>query len=213
MTGRDRAADHFGLTNHPDGRQHAGRRDTPAQNVDPIAKVCPLCAEQIKAAAKVCPYCRASETRLARWGPYFLVALSGSLMLAVVGLACWFLFPDAFRREERSFHPYRSQMVVGGTTLERGQDKPGFWVTGFITNLSAFPWRVEELEARILDREGKLVDVCHERLPEKFVVPPRHEQAFRVGLPHLMYTNRGSVARIRVAAATDGSRAAEEKEH
>jgi hypothetical protein len=71
---------------------------------------------------------------------------------------------------------------------------------------------VQELEARILDGEGKLVDVCQEPVPEKFVVQPRHEQAFRLGLPHLMYTNRGSVARVRVAVATDGTRAAEEKE-
>ena len=172
---------------------------------DQNVKVCPLCAEPIKAAAKVCPFCRAPQTRLAHWGPYLGVAFSALVMLAFVGLACVWLFPDAFRSEGRSFAPYRAHLVVGRTSLERDQRKPEFWLSGYITNTGNYPWRVQELEVRFTAGEGKLVDVCHPEISEKFVVQPHQERAFRVGLGRLVFTNSGIVAGVRVQAATDGN--------
>ena len=135
-------------------------------------KVCPLCAESIKAAAKVCPFCRAPQTRLAHCGPYLGVSVSALVMLAVVGLACLWLFPDAFRSEGRSFAPYRAQLVVAQTLLERDHRKPEFWLSGYITNIGNYPWRVLELDVRLMEGDGKLVDVYHPVISEKFVVQP-----------------------------------------
>jgi hypothetical protein len=42
-------------------------------------KVCPLCAETIKAAAKVCPYCRKSQRGWASFKVYDLGALAAAL--------------------------------------------------------------------------------------------------------------------------------------
>jgi hypothetical protein len=126
-------------------------------------------------------------------------------MLACVGLTCVWLFPDAFRSEGRNFAPDRAQLVVARTSLERDQRKPEFWLSGYITNTGNYPWRVQELEVRLMEGEGKLVDVCHPEISEKFVVQPRQEQAFRVGLGMLAHTNSGIVARVRVQAATDGN--------
>ena len=166
-----------------------------------------MCAEPIKAAAKVCPFCRASQNRLAPSGPYLGLVFSVFVMLAMlacVGLICRRLFPDVFP-EGRSFAPYRAQLVVARTSLERDQRKPEFWLNGYITNTGNYPWRVQELEVRLMEGEGKLVDVCHPEISEKFVVQPRQEQAFRVGLGTLAHTNSGIVARVRVQAATDGN--------
>ena len=172
------------------------------------AKVCPLCAEPIKSAAKVCPFCRAPQTRLAHWLPYLGLGFSALVLLAFIGLACVWLFPDAFRSEDRSFTPYRSQLVVARTSLERDPRKPEFWLSGYITNTGNYPWRVQELEVRFMEGEGNLVDVRHAEISEKFVVQPHHEQAFRVGLENLVFTNSSIIARVRVHAATDGNRPA-----
>jgi len=93
-------------------------------------------------------------------------------MLAFIGMVCAWLFPDAFRPEGRSFAPYRAQLAVAVTSLERGQRKPDFWLSGYITNTGNYPWRVQELEVRFMEGEGKLVDVQHPRIPETFVVQP-----------------------------------------
>jgi hypothetical protein len=172
---------------------------------DQNVKVCPLCAEPIKAAAKVCPFCCGAQTRLAYWRPYLGLGFSALLLLAFVGLGCFWLFPDAFRSEGRSYAPYRAQLVVARTSLERDQRKPESWLSGYITNTGNYPWRVQELEVRFMAGEGKLVDVCHPEISEMFVVQPRQERAFRVGLGRLVFTNSGIIASVRVQAATDGN--------
>jgi hypothetical protein len=126
-------------------------------------------------------------------------------MLAFIGLVCGRLFPDAFRPEGRSFASYREQLVVERTSLERGQRKPDFWLGGYVTNTGDYPWRVQELEVRFMEGENKLVDVHHPKVTETFVVQPHQEQAFRVELGRLVFTNNGIVARVRVQTATDGN--------
>jgi hypothetical protein len=129
-----------------------------------------LCAEPIKTAARVCPFCRAPQTRLALWRPYLGLGFSAFALLAFVGLACVWLFPDIFHSEGRSFAPYRAQLVVARTSLERSQGKPEFWLSGYITNTGTYPWRVQELEVRFMGMAGKLVDVRHPEISETFVV-------------------------------------------
>jgi hypothetical protein len=153
----------------------------------------------------VCPFCRASQTRLGHWAPYLLLAFSVAIMLAFVGMVCVRFFPDAFRPEGRSFAPYRQQLLIARTSLERDQRKPDFWLGGYVTNTGDYPWRVQELEVRFLQGEDKLVDVHHPKIPETFVIQPHQEQTFRVELGRLAFTNIGIVARVRVQAATDGN--------
>jgi hypothetical protein len=64
---------------------------------------------------------------------------------------------------------------------------------------------VLELDVRLMEGNGKLVDVYHPEISEKFVVQPHQEQAFRVGLGRLVFTNSSNVAIVRVQAATDGN--------
>jgi hypothetical protein len=126
-------------------------------------------------------------------------------MLVFVGLVFARLFPDAFRPEGRGFAPYREQLLVARTSLERDQRKPDFWLSGYVTNTGDYPWRVQELEVRFLEGANKLVDVHHPKIPETFVIQPHQEQAFRVELGRLVFTNSGILTRVRVQTATDGN--------
>jgi hypothetical protein len=164
-----------------------------------------LCAEAIKAAAKVCPFCRAPQTRLARWTPYLGVGFSLLTQVVLIGVVCYSFFPDIFRPAERSFTPYRAQLVVARTSLERDSRKPDFWLSGYVTNIGNYPWRVQVLEVQFLDGASKLADVCDAKISEAFVVQPHQEQAFRVGLGTLEFTNSGIVTVVRVQEATDGN--------
>jgi len=179
----------------------------PCQNVDsgPGVKVCPLCAELIKAAAKVCPFCRASQTRWAHWGPSLGVGFSVLTMLALVGLVCVWAFPDILHLEGRDFAPHRAELAVARTSLERDPTKPGLWLNGYVTNSGTYPWRVLELEVRLMEGEGKLADVRQPRISDPFVVQPHQERAFRVGLDRVRFTNLNASAKVRVLAASDAN--------
>ncbi|HWW02978.1 MAG TPA: hypothetical protein VNZ64_24975 [Candidatus Acidoferrum sp.] len=172
-------------------------------------KVCPLCAETIKAAAKVCPFCRTPQPGFARWRQYLVLILSVLTMLAVLVVLClayaW-LFPDVFRSEGLSFASHRADLIVMRTSLERDATKGEFWLSGYVTNAGGYPWRVKELEVRFLSREGNLVDVRRAEVSESFLIQPQQEQAFRVGLGRLIFTNSGIAERVRVQTATDGNR-------
>ncbi len=126
-------------------------------------------------------------------------------MFGVIGLVCFWLFPDVFRSEGRRFAPYRAQLVVRGTSLERNPSEREFWLSGYITNTGSYPWRVGQLEVRFVEGASNVVDVRHADVAEAFVVQPHEERAFRVGLSRLVFTNRELVARVRVQTATDGN--------
>jgi hypothetical protein len=164
-----------------------------------------LCAETIKAVAKVCPFCQAPQAGFARYKHYLIPLLSALMLLAFIGFLCVWLAPDTFRSEARSFARHRNDLVVARASLEREPIKAEFWLGGYITNTGNYPWRVEELEARFLKDRGNLVDVYHAKLSEKFVIQPRQEQAFRVRLGRLAFTNSDVVTQVRVQIATDGN--------
>jgi hypothetical protein len=143
-------------------------------------KVCPHCAETIKAAAKVCPRCRsrlqaengAFVAGLKLFG--FFVLLYGPLLLGA-----W-LVGDA-RRPGRSFEPYRDKIVVLDTTIHysRSNSTNVISTVGYLRNDSPYSWKALQLEVQYFDGAGKLVDTRTEALQYQ-ELPAGMTEAFRI---------------------------------
>jgi hypothetical protein len=169
-------------------------------------KVCPFCAETIKAAAKVCPFCCSKLGMCILWWEELpAVALSVALLIAAGAVVAW-LAPDEKGVGGRSFAGHRSDLVILNTSLDDAEAKTNFWITGVLTNCGEHPWRIHELEVRVLDERSNLLDVRHPDVKELFVVQPRQEHGFRVKLGELAQSNSNVTYQVRVQTATDGNR-------
>ncbi len=171
------------------------------------AKVCPLCAETIKVAAKVCPFCRSRQGRF--------TVLKGELTGAIVTITLFvvllwmrsLLFPDdSDSTSAVDFIRHRDELPVVRTVLERAEGHQQFWLSGFVTNKGDRPWRVHELEVRLLDAQSNLLDVQHRPFTKDnaFVIQPNSEHAFRIELYGVPNSAKGAGQNVRVESATDG---------
>ncbi len=167
-------------------------------------KTCPLCAESIKAAAKACPFCQHRQGRFAFWRTQMPVLVSVICLAGMAALGCYLLLSE-IPATGRSFVGHRNELRVLRTSLERDKKKPEFWFTGFVTNTGRYPWRVQELELRFVDAQGRLVDVRRPELSDTFIVLPGGEGAFRARVGEVVFTNVGVIHQTRVQTATDGN--------
>jgi hypothetical protein len=141
-------------------------------------KICPLCAETIRAAAKVCPHCRYWQKKWSLQNPQTTQSIGAFLMLllitaAVVGLG---IFLSHVIGPKRDFAPYRNQVKVVNSEVNFGMVYSNLtvFVVGVITNQSDYGWKQVGLEARFFDRNGKLIDV----------IPANSEYSPVTVLPH-----------------------------
>jgi hypothetical protein len=145
---------------------------------DAPTKVCPLCAETIKAAARVCPYCRKSQKRFLFINRFDVLAIvTGLVFIATIGLIV-----DYFDNG-RSFSSSRNKIAVLNSQLAVARNVV---MTGVLTNKSEFAWRNFEFEVRYLDGSGKLVDV--DTGSDDFVVLSHGDHSF-----HLNFSPRRTI--------------------
>jgi hypothetical protein len=169
-------------------------------------KVCPLCAETIKAKAKVCPYCQTRQHRFS----LLKGELTGILLMLGAIIAYPFSLDWAFgdqsdNRPSLNFIIHRNDLSVQQVTWKVTGKNEDYWLTGYVTNGGIFSWRIHELEVRITNPQNDLVDVCHLEFgkSEKFVVQPGQEHAFGIQFKTPLL-NKDSKLVARVQKATDG---------
>ncbi len=143
-------------------------------------KICPLCAETIKAAAKVCPHCRKLQGRFCFISQHDAQAIGAVLVfIALAFLACWFFGTG------REYSPKRHKIIVLSSQfgIESTKDHTNAIVSGVLTNASEYKWDVTRFEIRFLDAAGRIVDTESAGSEyQSLSVLPHGEASFHLGL-------------------------------
>jgi hypothetical protein len=169
-------------------------------------KVCPFCAETIKAAAKRCPFCNSRLVRYALFRQELVLGLNCLIGLACVTAVGIWLFPYGMDGEGPSFAWHRNDLEAKNVMVgveDRGTDAYDYNVSGVVTNKGRYPWRVQEFELTVTNTRG-IADVRHAGAKEPFVVQPHTEHAFIFHCSTSL-TNTIVAARARVENARDGN--------
>jgi len=145
-------------------------------------KICPLCAEPIKAMAKICPHCRSVQKKWSLQNPQVTAALFATIyglffigLFAFVGRAFW---------PKEDFAEYRNEISVANSQFSQRMAGSNLMVTvvGTLTNHSAISWKDVGVESRFFDKTGRLIDVIKVNADNYngVVVLPHGEAAFKI---------------------------------
>jgi hypothetical protein len=149
-------------------------------------KICPLCAETIKAAAKLCPHCRHWQTKWSFHNPQVLQSIAAVVWAATIFGAIFGLgyFLEKLIGPKRDFALYQSQIVVVNSEVSFRMSGSNLTVSvvGVVTNQSDFAWKNVGLEARLFGKDGKLIDVIQasDSSYNGVVVLPHAEAGFKI---------------------------------
>jgi hypothetical protein len=147
-------------------------------------KICPYCAESIRAAAKVCPHCRQPLTFRSMRHPVtaFLVMLV-PMLACVVFIATGVVYKlDKILNPGPHYGELLSSLSVTESHMNHVQatNEQHIYLYGLITNRSEVAWQRVEFDCRFFDKNGALIDAQTGLSP--WVVQPHDEAAFRVGI-------------------------------
>lgn len=149
-------------------------------------KICPLCAETIKAAAKVCPYCRRWQKKWSLQNPQIGMSI-GMTLWTFVSIAFLFVGGTFFEKNiwpKEDFATYRNEIGVVNSQFSQRIANSNLWVTvvGTLTNNSDVGWKDVGVEAQFFDRAGKLIDAITVNASDYrgVTILPHGETAFKI---------------------------------
>lgn len=145
-----------------------------------------MCAETIKANAKLCPHCRYWQKKWSLQNPQTTQGI-GALFCAILFAAAAMglgIFLKHLVGPRRDFAPYQSQIAVVTSEVSFRMSGSNLTVSvvGVVTNQTAFAWKNVGLEARLFDKNGKLIDVIQtsDSSYSGVVVLPHAEAGFKI---------------------------------
>jgi hypothetical protein len=167
------------------------------------SRICPWCAENIKREAKVCPRCRQWLTLRSIRNPAVAVWVYGFPHL-VVYVAFGILILTTLNRLQNpkpDYTDFVGSLRVLETRMNWADTTSGtrIYITGILTNQSAFAWRDIELECRFFDTSGQLLDAAHAHAG--VTVQPHDDTAFRAVVVPSESTNHYASYAISVNTA------------
>lgn len=170
-------------------------------------KVCPLCAESIKATAKVCPHCRHWQSRWSLLNPYVGMTLFAVIIILVFG--CFGALVNKFLGPKAEFANYRNEITVLNSSFSHriSGSESNLYVTvvGTVTNHSNIAWKDVGVEAQFFDKAGTLIDAITVNSDEyrSVVVLPHGEAAFKIERAAAHPINDYATNRLTVRWAKD----------
>jgi hypothetical protein len=145
-------------------------------------KICPLCAETIKAAAKVCPHCRHWQKKWSLQNPR--IGMTLWTLTGLVFLIGWSAFYEKAFGPKEQFATYRNEISIVNSEFSQRISGSNLWITvvGTLTNHSDIGWKDVGVEAQFFDKSGKLIDAITVNTDEyrSVTILPHGEAAFRI---------------------------------
>ncbi len=139
-------------------------------NENAETKICPFCAETIKAAAKICPLCQHRQSRFALLKKDVAIVILGIYLLGgIVTLAV--IASNISERPKEDFVAHRNDLEVERASIERAPQTSDSWFAKQGTNLINVTWttnvaggvvtkvRADMVEVHFIDPRSNLVDV------------------------------------------------------
>lgn len=168
-------------------------------------KICPYCAEQIKASAKVCPRCQQWLTGCSLRNPTVFigsVCLCGLISVFVAHLLFERLL-QPLRQPGTDFSAYRDSISVieSRMNLEKGEKESWVNVVAVITNKSELAWKEVEMDTRFFNKAGTMIDA--QTGPQRGTILPHSELAFRIILRPSLELAEYDSYKIYVRSAKD----------
>jgi hypothetical protein len=163
-------------------------------------KVCPLCAETIKAAAKVCPHCRKSQRHWAFMTRYDFFAIAFPLILIVT----FFVFNKAFyHRRDFALDRDKIQVTEFHFAFDKSRYETNVVMLGTLTNESDYSWDIGHFEIRYLNNMGKVLDIEDDAYGNDFTVLPYSDHSFSLDLYERKSLPQYAVCEVKVVSADD----------
>lgn len=148
------------------------------------SKKCKYCDSDISSMAQICPFCRSPQNRVIQlkgFGMIFIFVII--IFLSITASSRLFKKPD-YSLKTPLFSEHTSDLIVTQSELafrECGQckGKSSLVVTGIIQNKSDVSWESINIEVRLYDAQGNMIDSIKDSGYENAILP-RGEMSFRV---------------------------------